>query len=190
MPNSGTPLARIAGSMLGASSTKVLSGPPDRISAAGARDDSALHGVSNGTISQYAPSSRVRRAMSWLYCAPKSRMKTVGCVTAPASGGSGCRLQRRIVIRLLADFGHDLNVRDVPVFSDDDDGTRQQAQLGDQQSVVTSEAAIAVVRQHPKLHAAVLRASPARHRKRKIHAYDPGVHARRKFTEALVEFLR
>ncbi len=36
-----------------------------------------------GTISQYTPSSRVRRAMSWLYCAPKSRIKTVGGIDRP-----------------------------------------------------------------------------------------------------------
>ena len=32
--------------------------------------------MSQGRISQYTPSSRTRRAISWVYCAPKSRIRT------------------------------------------------------------------------------------------------------------------
>ena len=127
MPSVGTPLARIAGSIAGASSTSVLSGPPERMNAAGARAASAAQGVSKGTISQYDPSSRVRRAMSWLYCAPKSRMKTTrGGVE---SGRSGGRLQGFVVIGLLCDFRNDLHVLDVLFLADDDDRARQKCEF-------------------------------------------------------------
>src|SRR5215207_3477748 len=38
-----------------------------------------------GTISEYTPSSRTRRAISWAYCAPKSTTRTVSCRTVTFS---------------------------------------------------------------------------------------------------------
>src|SRR5215469_8800092 len=135
MPRIGTPEPRIASSISGASSTSVLSGPPDNISAAGLRADSALHGASCGTISQYTPSSRVRRAISWLYCAPKSRIKTVGGAPLDLCCANCC-LHRGIVVWFAGHFRHDLSVCNLLVFADHDDRARQQPQLADQQAVV------------------------------------------------------
>src|SRR3989442_9535081 len=45
--------------------------------AAGCRLFSSSHGVVPGTSSQYTLASRTRRAMSWLYCEPKSSTSTV-----------------------------------------------------------------------------------------------------------------
>src|SRR6266581_6320576 len=67
---------------------------------AGSRRFSSSHGVVPGTSSQYTLASRTRRAMSWLYCEPKSRTRTVwrpcslfaagrACVAAAVSLSSG-----------------------------------------------------------------------------------------------------
>lgn len=65
--------------------------------ACGLRAASSLQGVSCGTISQYALSSRTRRAINWLYCAPKSKTRTVAGGTAPifeAQEADACRRNR------------------------------------------------------------------------------------------------
>ena len=49
---------------------------PERMSAPGLRCAISAAGVVPGTTSEYTPSSRTRRAMSCVYCAPKSRMRT------------------------------------------------------------------------------------------------------------------
>src|SRR5262249_41018921 len=41
-------------------------------------------GVLKGTISEYTWHSRIRRAMTWVYCDPKSRMRTFECVDLSA----------------------------------------------------------------------------------------------------------
>src|SRR5580698_110044 len=51
------------------------SGPPERITPRGANARTAASDMSQGWISQYTPLSRTRRAMSWVYCAPKSRIR-------------------------------------------------------------------------------------------------------------------
>ena len=51
-PRSATPIRRSLGPFPARPSVSVLSGPPERMSAAGLRNCSASHGVSYGTISQ------------------------------------------------------------------------------------------------------------------------------------------
>jgi hypothetical protein len=77
MPSTGVSSAKIAGSQRGAPASDTLFGPPDRITPTGARAAITAAGVSNGRISQYTDSSRRRRAMSWVYCEPKSRTMMV-----------------------------------------------------------------------------------------------------------------
>ncbi len=69
----------------------------------------------------------MRRAINWLYCAPKSRMKTVR--GDGELGGSGGRLQGLVVIRLLRDLRNDLDVFDALVFADHHDRAGQQREL-------------------------------------------------------------
>ncbi len=77
----GNPQLQNAGSMVGASSAYTLAGPPEKMMAAGANVRTSSAVTSHGTISEYTPKSRTRRAMSCPYCAPKSTTMTflVGC---------------------------------------------------------------------------------------------------------------
>src|SRR5258708_25074564 len=77
MPSTGTPARSAAGSTCGAPGSYTLAGPPERMRPAGCRSFSSSHGVVPGTSSQYTLASRTRRAMSWLYCEPKSSTSTV-----------------------------------------------------------------------------------------------------------------
>ncbi len=61
--------------MRGDSSTETLSGPPDKITPIGANCLTSSDVSVNGKISQYTPISRTRRAMSCVYCEPKSMIK-------------------------------------------------------------------------------------------------------------------
>ncbi len=56
----------------GASSAYTLAGPPDSMIAAGAIACTSAAVTSHGTISEYTPKSRTRRAISCPYWAPKS----------------------------------------------------------------------------------------------------------------------
>src|SRR2546427_5843914 len=60
------------------------------MSPAGCRSFSSSHGVVPGTSSQYTLASRTRRAMSWLYCEPKSRTRTVWRPCPLFASGRGC----------------------------------------------------------------------------------------------------
>src|SRR5205085_1415353 len=60
------------------------------MSPAGCRRFSSSHGVVPGTSSQYTLASRTRRAMSWLYCEPKSRTRTVWRPRSLFASGRGC----------------------------------------------------------------------------------------------------
>src|SRR5882724_8728004 len=51
------------------------SGPPERITPRGLNARTSSSEISQGCISQYTPNSRTRRAISWVYCAPKSRIR-------------------------------------------------------------------------------------------------------------------
>src|SRR5882672_6668580 len=77
MPSNGRPDSsrRLSGS--GASSSYTLDGPPESTRAAKPPPSTRSTGSVHGRISEYTPSSRMRRAMSWVYCPPKSRIATL-----------------------------------------------------------------------------------------------------------------
>src|SRR5579862_3526191 len=64
MPRSGS----------GASLAYTLAGPPDKINPLGAMAANSLAGVSYRTITEYTLHSRILRAMTCVYCDPKSKM--------------------------------------------------------------------------------------------------------------------
>ena len=166
---------RDRGSISGAPSTSVLSGPPESTSAAGRRSR------------QRAPTAcRTARSRSTrqLARAPGDQLAVLRAevenedrrwrydVGADSSCCGRRRLQRRVVVGFARDFGHDLHVRDRLVLADHHDRARQQPELADQQPVVLAEAPVAVIREHPQLDLA-LRPRPARLREGQIHADDP-----------------
>ena len=57
-----------------------LAGPPERISPFGCIAAISAAGVSKRMISEYTWHSRIRRAMTCVYCEPKSRMRIFECV--------------------------------------------------------------------------------------------------------------
>ena len=63
------------GGAWGPSSAWTDSGPPERTMPRGANSRIALALASQGQISQYTPISRMRRAISCVYCDPKSTIK-------------------------------------------------------------------------------------------------------------------
>src|SRR6516162_8488047 len=96
MPSTGTPSSNTAAGARGELVAVTDSGPPERITPRGPKARTCAALMSQGWISQYTPSSRTRRAMSWVYCAPKSRIRmrcawmsgcaTAAGVSAPARG--------------------------------------------------------------------------------------------------------
>src|SRR5262249_26124098 len=76
MANTGSPRSDTPDERRGACATRTDAGPPDRISARA--PDSLIRSevAVPGRISQYTPSSRTVRAMSWVYCEPKSKMRS------------------------------------------------------------------------------------------------------------------
>src|SRR5580692_9545220 len=88
MPSTGTPSSNTACGARGGSLSVTDSGPPDRITprAPNARTSASL--MSHGRISQYTPSSRTRRAINCVYCAPKSRIR-MRCAWMSAGGATG-----------------------------------------------------------------------------------------------------
>src|SRR6516165_5590465 len=75
MPSTGTPSSNTAAGARGGSAAVTDSGPPERITPRGRKARTCASPMSQGWISQYTPSSRTRRAMSCVYCAPKSRIR-------------------------------------------------------------------------------------------------------------------
>src|SRR6516225_1470945 len=89
MPSTGTPSSNTAAGARGGSAAVTDSGPPERITPRGRKARTCASPMSQGWISQYTPSSRTRRAMSCVYCAPKSRIRMrcawmSGCAAATA----------------------------------------------------------------------------------------------------------
>src|SRR4030088_1720251 len=76
MPSTGKPRLNKAGSICGAFGEKTLEGPPERMipRAPVALIDSGEE--LNANISEYTLLSRTRRAMTWVYWDPKSRITT------------------------------------------------------------------------------------------------------------------
>src|SRR5262249_21954529 len=83
MPSTGTPRSRMAGSQCGAPGSNTLRGPPEKMIPFGFSSATRAAGRSCRTTWQKTFCSRTRRAMSWPYCAPKSRIRTSSC-----SGGA------------------------------------------------------------------------------------------------------
>src|SRR5580698_1169828 len=84
MPSTGMPRFQIAGSQCGAPLPYTLAGPPLRISPFGLRVASFAAEVSNLRICENTWHSRIRRAITCVYCEPKSRMTicSVACKTS------------------------------------------------------------------------------------------------------------
>src|SRR6218665_3394359 len=88
MPSTGRPSANPAWGALSVLSSYTLAWLPDRItplsepSWAYARSHSSL--TSQGCTSQYTWASRTRRAMSWVSCEPKSRIRIFWCCMVQA----------------------------------------------------------------------------------------------------------
>src|SRR4026207_1254680 len=74
MPRIGTPILKISLSGLGASSAYALEGPPERPIPFGLSRAISFTGVSYFRMVQYTLHSRMRRAITWVYCEPKSKM--------------------------------------------------------------------------------------------------------------------
>src|SRR5438067_2734008 len=95
------------GSTLGAPSSYTLAGPPERMTPITFRARSSAGITSCGKISQYTRDSRTRRAMSCVYCEPKSRIAMVARADrppeAPVSG--------RLVLAVFNGLGPDPVVR-------------------------------------------------------------------------------
>src|SRR5258708_332690 len=81
MPNTGVPRSNRAGSHFGAAGSDTLFGPPDKMIPTGRRARICSAGVSGRQISEWTDSSRKRRAISWVYCEPKSRTRIVWWLT-------------------------------------------------------------------------------------------------------------
>src|SRR5436190_15251367 len=75
MPRIGTPSSNTCAGARGEFASVVDSGPPERMTARGAKRAISAGSWSHAQISQYTPISRTRRAMSCVYCAPKSRIR-------------------------------------------------------------------------------------------------------------------
>ena len=73
-------------------------GPPDSTRAAGARSRIRSRAVSCGSSSANTPHSRIRRAISWEYCPPKSRTSTSSVIRDGDSRGR----RRRAAVRAHA----------------------------------------------------------------------------------------
>src|SRR6185437_181264 len=75
MPRIGTPASNTACGACGAPGSVVDSGPPERMMPFAPKRAICAGSWSHARISQYTPSSRTRRAISCVYCAPKSRIR-------------------------------------------------------------------------------------------------------------------
>src|SRR5262245_50678544 len=76
MPRMGRPRSNSAASTDGALGSYTDDGPPESTIARGPSARILSRPMSKGWISEYTFSSRMRRAMSCVYCDPKSRMRT------------------------------------------------------------------------------------------------------------------
>src|SRR6266481_8538741 len=92
MPSTGTPESKIACGARGEPASCTDSGPPERITAFGFISLKAASAFWNGTISEYTPSSRTRRAISCVTWLPKSTIRILSCAEATEGKDSraGC----------------------------------------------------------------------------------------------------
>src|SRR5215831_18657097 len=100
MPRIGIPSSKIAGSHWGAPGAYTLAGPPEKIKPRGFISATRAAGRSWRTSWQKTFCSRTRRAISWPYWAPKSRIST------RSLAGSG--VMASFTFRTNRDVGSDL----------------------------------------------------------------------------------
>src|SRR5208283_3404625 len=74
MPSTGTPSAKMFLSGNGAFLAYTLDGPPDKMMPLGASAAISTAGVSWPRMTEYTLHSRMRRAITWVYCDPKSKI--------------------------------------------------------------------------------------------------------------------
>src|SRR6185437_16015677 len=74
MPSTGTSSSSMAGSAGGASASYTEHGPPDRMIPSGFCARTCSMGAVQGSTTENTFCSRMRRAISCVYCEPKSRM--------------------------------------------------------------------------------------------------------------------
>src|SRR3954467_13809322 len=79
MPSTGTPSSNTALGARAVDSSYADMWLPERMTPAGPYSRTKPSLTSQGWISQYTFASRTRRAMSWVYWAPKSRMRIRWC---------------------------------------------------------------------------------------------------------------
>src|SRR6185436_10089045 len=103
MPSTGVPRSNNSGAHLGAPASDTLFGPPERMIPTGFFALRVSSDVLNGTISEYTDSSRSRRAMSCVYCEPKSRTRMVWWDTNGGIIPQGI-VSRRISATIFATF--------------------------------------------------------------------------------------
>src|SRR5580698_8168712 len=116
MPNTGTPIASSAGSAAGASASYTEHGPPERISPSGFSARTCSIGTVQGSTTENTLNSRILRAISWVYCDPKSRMTIVEVSTKPIVNGRETptpqiRKSVRIFLTSAHDAGHNPNAK-------------------------------------------------------------------------------
>src|ERR1700734_1743996 len=108
MPSTGVPSSNTAGGAPGGAWPVTDSGPPDRMMPRAPNERTSAALTSPGCISQYTPSSRTRRAISCVYCAPKSMIR-IRCAWISAGGATGSSAAtdsssgRAVIGRLLRD---------------------------------------------------------------------------------------
>src|SRR6185437_12353283 len=92
MPRIGTSSANTCPGARGESASTTDSGPPERITPFGANFAISPGSWSHAQISQYTPISRIRRAISCVYCDPKSRMRILSVwMSCIRESGTGSR---------------------------------------------------------------------------------------------------
>src|ERR1017187_6802655 len=89
MPSTGTPSFSSLGSAAGASASYTDEGPPERMRPSGFSARISAIGAVQGSTTEKTFSSRIRRAISCVYCEPKSRMTIVWVSTLQVWQGHG-----------------------------------------------------------------------------------------------------
>src|SRR5689334_15867290 len=100
MPSTGTPCRSSSGRSGGAPSAYTEAGPPESTMPRGRRRSSSSRGTSWGSSSEKTPHSRMRRAISWEYCPPKSSTRT-SSVVVRAGGASTEGVAALLLIQLV-----------------------------------------------------------------------------------------
>src|SRR3989344_1078153 len=86
-------MSKISCGARGASACVTDSGPPERMMPRGANFFISSIDVSHEYNSQYTPASRTRRAISCVYCAPKSRIRIFWECGSVITSGTGVEVR-------------------------------------------------------------------------------------------------